>query len=127
MDAYFLFEIKGLCSIALLKFNKGSRENFHSHAFNAFTWFLFGDMMEERFIGKSGQQPIIEHTRYKFGLKPKFTSKENLHRVVAHKTSWCLTIRGRWDKTWMEYNLETDTIQVLEHGRNVIETKKFVG
>ena len=85
--------ISNVVIVALLKFNKGSRENFHSHAFNAFTWFLFGDMMEERFIGKSGQQPIIEHTRYKFGLKPKFTSKENLHLLLRHKTSWS-SIRG---------------------------------
>lgn len=45
VDAYFLVELKGLFSIALLKFNKGCREAFHSHAFDAWTWFLSGDLV----------------------------------------------------------------------------------
>jgi DNA modification methylase len=30
VDAYFLFEIKSLCSVALLKFNRGCREAHHT-------------------------------------------------------------------------------------------------
>jgi len=32
VDGYFLIEIKSLFSIALLKFNNGGRENYHTHA-----------------------------------------------------------------------------------------------
>ena len=46
VDAYFLIELKGWFSVALLKFNKGSRVNYHSHAFDALTWFIKGDMVE---------------------------------------------------------------------------------
>ena len=40
VDGYFLIECKGLFSVALLKFNKGGREAYHTHAFDAYTWFL---------------------------------------------------------------------------------------
>ena len=44
--AFFLFESKRFGSIALLRFNKGSRDAFHSHAFNALTWWLWGEVLE---------------------------------------------------------------------------------
>ena len=50
VDAYFLIEIKNWFSIALLKLHKCSRENYHSHAFNALTWFIKGDMVEHRIV-----------------------------------------------------------------------------
>lgn len=94
VDAYFLIEWKGLFSIALLKFNKGGREVFHTHAFNALTWFLKGDLEEEDISGKT--------YNYKSSLFPKVTTREKNHRVKAAKDSWCLTIRGSWSETWHE-------------------------
>lgn len=94
VDAYFLIELKSLFSVALLKFSKGGREAYHTHAFNAFTWFLYGDLIEESFDGTS--------KKYTIGLKPKYTPKEKNHRVYANKTSWCFTVRGPWCKTWTE-------------------------
>jgi hypothetical protein len=44
VEGYWLFEIKWLCSIVLLKFNDGGREAYHSHAFNALSWLLKGDL-----------------------------------------------------------------------------------
>lgn len=111
--AYFLFEIKGLCSIALLKFNKGSRDNFHSHAFNALTWFLWGDMEEYKVDGTS--------TPYKRSFLPKVTKKDNMHKVMAFKTSWCLTIRGPWQDTWKEYNEKYNRVTTLTHGRKIVK------
>lgn len=121
--AYFLFEIKGLCSVALLRFNSGSRDNFHSHAFNAWTWFLRGSMYEERVYRGQG----IKRRNYKFSLKPKFTSRHNLHRVVARCKSWCLTIRGPWSKTWTELTPDHDTLITLTHGRKIVKTEKYRG
>lgn len=118
VDAYFLFELKGLCSIALLKFNKGTRENFHTHAFDALTWFLSGHLVEER----ATPHGSILYT-YKRSLLPKFTAKSNLHRVRAHKTSWCFTIRGPWENHWTEYNEEKDTTYVLTHHRHIVDTR----
>lgn len=111
VDAYFLFEIKPIGSVALLKFNKGSREAFHTHAFTALTWFLWGDMTEENINGTK--------RKYSWNIIPKITRKLNNHRVIAHKTSWCLTVRGPWKRTWTETH-KNDTI-TLTHGRKVVE------
>lgn len=113
VDAYFLIELKGLFSIALLKFNKGSRNNFHNHAFNAWTWFLKGDMIEHDI---SGEEKV-----YKRSMLPKITKRDNFHKVVANETSWCLTFRGKWNEPWKEYNPRTCETITLTHGRKVIE------
>lgn len=111
VDAYFVIEIKNLFSIALLKFNKGAREQFHTHAFNALTWFLDGDMEEEDVDGSKYQ--------YKRSLKPKFTPSQKCHRVIAHKDSWCITLRGPWAMFWTEYDKEKDKTTLFGHGRVV--------
>ena len=112
VDAYFLFEIKSLGSVAILKFNKGSRTNYHSHAFHALTWFLKGEM-EETFKDGSSKE-------YARRLLPKFTRKGNMHKVIARKPSWCLTIRGPWSKTWEEFNPDTGATITLTHGRKEV-------
>jgi quercetin dioxygenase-like cupin family protein len=118
VDGYFLFEIKPLCSVVLLKFNSGGREAFHTHAFNAYTWFLSGSLREEKYDGS-----YYEYTR---GVLPKHTPRENNHRVVAGRDSWCLSVRGPWTDTWTE-NTETKKT-TLTHGRRVVsETKQTRG
>lgn len=113
VDGYFLFEIKGLCSVALLKFNKGTREQFHTHAFNALTWFISGNLVEEKVNG--------DLYLYKRSIFPKITLKSNNHRVIALKDSWCLTIRGSWDNMWTEYDKKTGKTTYLTHGRKEIK------
>lgn len=115
VTGYWLIEIKSLFSIVLLRFNKGTREAFHSHAFNALTWYLFGDMTEQR-IYKNG---YIVQKDYKFSLIPKITKRDNLHRVFARKTSWAISVRGPWSNTWQEY--KDDKFITLTHGRKIIE------
>jgi quercetin dioxygenase-like cupin family protein len=46
VTGYFLIEWKPLFSIGLLHFKRGSREAFHSHAFNAVTFWLKGEVTE---------------------------------------------------------------------------------
>lgn len=114
VDAYFLFEIKSIGSIAILKFNKGAREAFHTHAFTALTWFIAGDLVEEKIDGTK--------TVYTRSIFPKITRKDNNHRVIAEETSWCFTVRGPWQNTWTEdHNGKTTT---LTHGRVVVSTNK---
>lgn len=38
VTGYWLIEWKNVFSIVLLKFEKGTREAYHTHAFNAFSW-----------------------------------------------------------------------------------------
>lgn len=111
VDALFLVEIKSLFSVALLRFNPGCREAYHTHAFNALTWFISGDMVEQDTDGS--------FRPYSRSFLPKFTPRNKNHRVRAYTTSWCLTVRGPWAKTWTE---DTETHHtVLTHGRQIVE------
>jgi len=49
--------------------------------------------------------------------KPKWTPRTLLHRVKSIGTTLVLTFRGPWDKTWQEYNPETDKFTLLGWGR----------
>ena len=118
VDAYFLIEWKRLFSIALLKFNKGGREAYHTHAFNAWTWFLKGSLKEEDISGGC-------HF-YKRSLIPKITCKDKNHRVRATRDSWCLTIRGPWGDTWTEYNETLKETKKFTHGRKVLSTTTII-
>lgn len=114
VDAFFLIECKWLFSIALLRFNPGTRSEYHSHAFHAWTWFLWGEMYEDQVF-----LPCLR--KYKRGFFPKVTRRDNLHRVKAERTSWCFTIRGPWQDTWIEYNHFTGETTTLTHGRKVVD------
>lgn len=111
VDAYFLIEWKSFISIALLKFNKGGRENYHTHAFNALTWFIKGDIVEED----------VDGTKYKYrkSIIPKITLKSKNHRVFAKTDSWCFTIRGAWVNKWTEYNKKADITMIYKTGRTL--------
>lgn len=114
VDGYFLCEFKSLFSIVLLKFTKGRREEFHTHAFNALTWFISGELYEEDYRSESLTY------KYRRSLIPKYTSRNKNHRVLALKDSWCISIRGPWAKTWTESNKTTGKEITLTHGRKVI-------
>ena len=105
VDAYILLEIKRYFSIVLLKFNKGGREVFHTHAFDALTWFISGEMVEEDVSGE-----LYIYTR---SIRPKLTLRAKNHRVIAIVDSLCFSIRGPWSPTWSEYTRDTDTTTVL--------------
>ena len=117
VDAYILIEIKCLFSIALLRFNQGSRENFHSHAFNALTWFIKGTM-REKFL--DGREEV-----YTRRLLPKFTPRASTHKVIAERPSWCFTLRGPWSKTWSEFSPSGKTEYLYTHKRKLIGTKHY--
>jgi hypothetical protein len=114
VDAFFLFEAKKFASVAFLRFNKGRREAYHSHAFHAWTWFLSGFLIEEPLELRK------KSTIYKRSLLPKVTKKDNIHRVNALTTSWCFTIRGPWEDTW--YEVRDGRFVTLTHGRKIVRS-----
>lgn len=122
---YWLIEMKSLFSIVLLKFNKGCRENYHSHAFNAYTWFLWGELYEYTLTERDPKWFYIN--KYKRSLKPKYTSRNCFHLVEAKKTSYAISFRGPWAKTWKEYNEASDSYITLTSGRRVINIEKRRG
>lgn len=110
VTGYFLIEWKILFSIGLLHFKKGSREAFHSHAFQALTFWLKGNVTEVKYNG-------VE-SNFSASLRPKYTPRENVHKVIAHEDTYALTFRGPWLDYWYEFKGGKQTI--LTHGRTVI-------
>ncbi len=113
VTGFWLVELKKLFSIAVLRFGNGSRENFHSHAFNSISWVLRGKLREEHLGGE-----IIEHTP---SILPVLTVRSTFHRVFSEGTTWVITFRGPWDEQWYEYNSKTGKTTTLRNGRIVVE------
>ena len=111
----FIVEIKSLFSIVILRFATGGREAFHTHAFHALTWFISGSL-HEQVLQPDGS---IVTRQYRRSFIPKITRRQHNHRVIADRTSWCISIRGPWSRTWTE---DTDTHHtILTHGRKIID------
>lgn len=115
---FFFVEIKSLFSVVLLRFNPGSREAYHSHAFNAVTWFLRGKVVEERIHGDHEADLSFEYTPFGPNVRPKFTPRENCHRVSSVGITYALSFRGPWIDTWREYR--AGKFVTLTHGRKVV-------
>lgn len=116
VTGYWLVEAKDGISIVLLCFEKGSREAFHSHAFNALSWVLWGWIREYVF-------PYIEVNDMRPSFKPVYTARERFHKVygMADKT-WVLSFRGPWVQTWKEFLPKLKQYVTLSHGRKVVGT-----
>ena len=113
----WLIEWKRFFSIALLCFEDGSREEFHTHAFNSMSWVLKGKL-EEELIHLT---PRIKHTP---SFKPIMTSRNTFHRVHSKGRTWVFTVRGPWVEKWKEFDPATDEFAILTHGRKVVSTSK---
>lgn len=111
VTGFFLVELKKLFSVVFLKFNTDEREVYHSHAFNALTWVLWGELIEERKLTDA----TSEMNRFRPSFKPKFTPRSNIHRVHTEKPTYVLTLRGPWSKFWIEDRPEGRV--TLTHGR----------
>lgn len=118
VTGYWLIESKRFFSIVLLRFDGRSREAFHTHAFNAWSWILpFGMGLTETYIEKR-RYSIFEGQKF---LKPdsfEHTPRDRLHKVNSNGVNWVLSFRGPWSKTWKEINEHGE--QTLSHGRKVV-------
>ncbi len=112
VTGFFVIELKNLFSIVFLKFNKGCREAFHSHAFNAVTWFIKGHVTEQHLDGRK--------LAFRGSFKPKLTPRSCFHKVFAHVDTYAVSFRGPWTKTWKEYSPKKRRYTTLTHGRKVV-------
>lgn len=115
--AYFLLEWKGLFSVALLHFHPGSRDAYHNHAFNSWSWVIWGRLTEYLMSNYKMAEDVNE---YRPSLLPIITKRSTFHRVVSHGHTWAITVRGPWSKEWMEYIPTEDKFQTLTYGRKVV-------
>jgi hypothetical protein len=120
VTAYWLVEIKGLFSIALLRFDDWTREVYHDHAFHAISWLLSGQIDESFLHNSAGEPDPCWETRHRPSIRPIVTTRSTFHQVRSKGTSWALTFRGPWAKTWHEYDLHADEQTTLTHGRRVV-------
>lgn len=111
VTGYWLIEWKKVVSIVLLKFNPNHRENFHSHAFNAFTWWVKGTAVEELEDGT-----LLKWTP---SLLPKFTPRSNMHKIHVKSTTWAFSVRGPWQDVWREKTPSGTEIR-MTHGRKIL-------
>lgn len=109
----FFIEIKSLFSVVLLRFEGKSRANYHSHAFNAWTWHIKGTMTE---VFLNSIWPRL----YRRSILPKLTRRTDFHKVNSVGVSWALSIRGPWADTWNEFDPDTGECIVLTHGRKEV-------
>lgn len=109
VTGYYLIEIKPLFSVVLLYFDKGSRNVFHNHAFNALTIWLKGKVKENMIDGKVNN--------WKAG-DIKYTPRESFHNVETEDEAWALCFRGPWLNTWNESRL--GKLITLTHGRKEV-------
>lgn len=122
---YWLIEAKKLFSVVLLHFKDGSREAYHSHAFNSISWVLRGTLIEDQKL----ITPIfgMDHllTVYGPSFKPVWTARENMHRVTSVGSTWVISFRGPWAKYWQEYLPKENRLVTLTSGR--IEVPDVIG
>jgi hypothetical protein len=99
--AHWLIELKGLFSVALLRFEHGTRDAYHSHAFDCVSWVLSGALLEEQVEIDTNLHATSTHLHTP-GLRPIITRRSTFHRVYSFGRTWVLTFRGPWSKTWRE-------------------------
>lgn len=109
VTGFFIVEIKSLFSIVILKFNEGTREAYHSHAFNAVTFWLKGHVKEHL------REGVVRE--FKAG-GVKYTDRDTFHKVEAIVPTYALSFRGPWVNTWQE--LRHGKLFTLTHGRKIV-------
>lgn len=111
-------ESKLLGSMLLLKFAKGSREAFHTHAFNSLSLVLSGLLMELQ-IDEGDSPHVPQRCFWHFPWHLIITRRTTFHKVSGWADSnWALTLRGPWYDTWREHRPELVT---LTHGRKEVD------
>lgn len=112
VTGFWFIEWKRLFSAVLLHFFDGSREAYHSHAFNSISWVLRGELNENMLDGGIN--------RYLPGIRPVITRRSDFHKVVSVGDAWVMSFRGPWVKTWKEFLPEKKKFITLTHGRKVV-------
>jgi hypothetical protein len=126
--AHWLFECKGVCSVVVLRFENGSRDAYHSHAFDCISWVLSGGLVEQRAPAcqRDGRcmtggawcaQPDVY--TYLPSPYPIITRREHHHKVFSAGRSWVLSFRGPWAATWRE-ELPSGVQRTLASGRGEV-------
>lgn len=101
VSQFVIFESKRLFSIIIFYFHKCDKpqDRFHTHAFNAVSFKLFGEYDEHVLVDESSGEYSI-HRRTQF---IKYFPRDSYHRIA--NSNGCMTVlfSGPWKKYWKEY------------------------
>lgn len=92
-----VFEHKRLFGILFFYFKGGEQDRFHTHAFNAISFKLFGSYTE----GILNDDKEISHRVRKEFFR--YFPRNSYHSINKSKGCMTLLIQGPWKKTWKEY------------------------
>lgn len=114
--AYNVIESKQFGSIMFLRFEHGSREAFHSHAFNSVSWVLRGKLIEHFHPSMKTSHRFVVHNPSR---RPIRTFRDTYHKVFSVGRTWVLTFRGPGAPTWRDQAVG-EPERVLTHGRREV-------
>lgn len=101
VSQFVIFECKWLFSIILFYFHKsdGAQDRFHTHAFNAISFKLFGTYDEHVLdCEETGEYRVVKRTQI-----IKYFPRESYHRIANSSGCATILISGPWLKEWKEY------------------------
>jgi hypothetical protein len=119
VSQFVLFECKYLFSIICFYFHKsnGEQDRFHTHAFNAISFKIFGTYNEYVLDDEiTGNYHIEKRTDI-----IKYFPRDRYHKIG--NSSGCLTLllSGPWINSWKEYICGTNKIVNYKFGRVVFK------
>ena len=101
VQQYVIFECKYLFSIIIFYFEKssGSQDRYHTHAFNALSFKLFGEYTEFELLNEDDG----EFKKNRRTLFFKYFPRDSYHKIGESSGCVTLLISGPWNKTWKEF------------------------
>lgn len=101
VSQFVIFECKWLFSIIIFYFHKcdESQDRFHTHAFNALSFKLFGEYDEHILDNELTGDYHIERRKSII----KYFPRDSYHRIANIDGCCTLLLSGRWKKYWKEY------------------------
>jgi len=101
VSQFVIFECKWLFSIIIFYFHKsnGSQDRYHTHAFNALSFKLFGKYSEYVLDDeKTGAYHIQERKNV-----IQYFPRDSYHKIGNSTGCSTILLSGPWYKTWKEY------------------------
>lgn len=101
VSQFVIFECKFLFSIIVFYFHKSesSQDRFHTHAFNALSFKIFGEYSEYILDNEKTGEFHIERRIQFF----KYFPRDSYHKIGNSNGCATLLLSGPWKRTWKEY------------------------
>lgn len=102
VSQFVIFEWKQLFSIIIFYFHRsdGAQDRFHTHAFNALSFKIFGQYTEYILLSETSNN-YIEKRRTQFF---KYFPRNSYHKIGNSNGCMTILLSGRWEKNWKEYD-----------------------